>query len=91
MKLHYDIKTTSIFEKQSKKLIKKYKSLKEELAGLILSLEENPAQGIPFSNHCFKIRISIKSKGKGKSEKTFDISKPFTEFWREHVSIVYVN
>jgi mRNA-degrading endonuclease RelE of RelBE toxin-antitoxin system len=67
MKLHYNIKTTSIFEKQYKKLIKKYKSLKEELAELILSLEENPTQGIPLSNHCFKIRISIKSKGKEKS------------------------
>lgn len=67
MNLQYEIKTTPIFEKQSKKLIKKYKSLKEELVELIESLEENPMQGIPLSNHCFKIRISIKSKGKGKS------------------------
>lgn len=43
MKIHYDIKTTSIFEKQFKKVIKKYKSLKKELAELILSLEENPS------------------------------------------------
>ena len=67
MKIHYDVKTTQVFEKQTKKLFKKYKSLKEDLADLILSLEENPKQGIPLSNHCFKIRLSIKSKAKGKS------------------------
>lgn len=31
------------------------------------SLEENPEQGAPIGNHCFKIRIAIASKGKGKS------------------------
>lgn len=36
MNLQYEIKTTPIFEKQFKKLIKKYKSLKEELAGIIM-------------------------------------------------------
>lgn len=67
MSLQYEVKTTPAFEKQARKLIKKYKSLKEELTELISSLEENPIQGIPLSNHCFKIRLSIKSKGKGKS------------------------
>lgn len=31
------------------------------------TLQENPHQGIPLGNNCYKIRASIKSKGKGKS------------------------
>jgi len=34
---------------------------------LITSLEENPTQGTPLGNDCYKIRVAIKSKGKGKS------------------------
>ncbi len=67
MNIKYEVKTTEVFEKQTKKLFKKYKSLKEDLEELTLGLEENPSQGIPLSNHCYKIRLAIKSKGKGKS------------------------
>ncbi|MDQ3683934.1 MAG: type II toxin-antitoxin system RelE/ParE family toxin, partial [Bacteroidota bacterium] len=31
------------------------------------NLEENPKQGIPLGNNCYKIRMAIASKGKGKS------------------------
>ncbi|WP_369817103.1 hypothetical protein [Pedobacter sp. Leaf176] len=31
------------------------------------NLKENPLQGIPIGKECYKIRISISSKGKGKS------------------------
>jgi len=31
------------------------------------SLETNPAQGISLGHNCYKIRLSISSKGKGKS------------------------
>lgn len=34
---------------------------------MITSLEENPTQGTPLGNDCYKIRLAIKSKGKGKS------------------------
>jgi len=30
-------------------------------------LKTNPNQGIEFKENCFKIRVAIKSKGKGKS------------------------
>jgi len=42
-------------------------SLKVEYAELIDSLEENPEQGNAMANSCYKIRLAIKSKGKGKS------------------------
>ncbi len=33
---------------------------------LLPDLKENPVQGTPLGNNCFKIRIAISSKGKGK-------------------------
>ncbi len=65
--MNYNIEITSSFKKQAKKLIKKFPSLKEELNQLVDSLITNPQQGTPLANHCFKIRIAIASKGKGKS------------------------
>jgi len=59
--------TTSNFEKESRKLIKKYKSLGVEISELIQTLTTNPTLGTPIGKDCFKIRIGIKSKGKGKS------------------------
>ncbi|WP_394993770.1 type II toxin-antitoxin system RelE/ParE family toxin [Emticicia sp.] len=55
------------FQRQAKRLIKKFPSLKNELLNLIESLKEQPQQGTPLGDECFKIRISIASKNKGKS------------------------
>ncbi len=63
----YKVKTIDVFERQAKKLIKKYTSLKKELLKLILMLKENPGKGTVIGKNCFKIRISIASKGNGKS------------------------
>lgn len=65
--MSFRVKSLSIFEKQAKKLNKKYPSLKSELVALVQNLQENPQQGTPVGNSCFKIRLAIKSKGKGKS------------------------
>ena len=65
--MNYNILTISPFDKQLKRLAKKYPSLKHEFAKLIESLEQEPQQGIPLGNNCYKIRIAIASKGKGKS------------------------
>ena len=65
--MSYKVKTLSSFEKQAKRLIKKFPSLKTEFAQLIQSLKENPEQGTSLGNNCYKIRIAIASKGKGKS------------------------
>ena len=64
--MSYNILLTLKFEKALKKLMKKYYSLKDEYAGLIVELKKNPRTGIPLGNDCYKIRISIASKGKGK-------------------------
>ena len=41
--------------------------MKDELLQLVNELKENPDQGKAIGKNCFKIRISIASKGKGKS------------------------
>jgi hypothetical protein len=63
----YSVKSIAVFEKQAKRLIKKYASLKNELLLLVQELKENPEQGTAIGKNCFKIRIAIASKGKGKS------------------------
>ena len=65
--MNFNVLTTSDFKRDSKSLLKKYKSLKAEILYLIASLEEDPTQGTPLGNDCYKIRLAIKSKGKGKS------------------------
>ena len=65
--MKYNIKVTKHFEKDAKPLLKKYPSLKKDLAKLISDLEEHPESGIYLGNNLFKIRIAISSKGRGKS------------------------
>jgi mRNA-degrading endonuclease RelE of RelBE toxin-antitoxin system len=55
------------FKREAKRLIKKFPSLKQELAKLNATLEKNPETGTSLGNEAYKIRIAIKSKGKGKS------------------------
>jgi hypothetical protein len=65
--MSYSVKSIEVFEKQAKKLIKKYPSLKNELFNLIQELKEKPEKGVSLGKNCYKIRIAIASKGKGKS------------------------
>ena len=55
------------FLKEVKILSKKYPSLKEDLKRLGIELLKNPATGEPLGKDCYKIRLAITSKGKGKS------------------------
>jgi mRNA-degrading endonuclease RelE of RelBE toxin-antitoxin system len=65
--MSYKIELTALFEKQLKRLTKKFPSLKKEFAQLIILLKQNPKQGTAIGNNCYKIRLAIASKGKGKS------------------------
>ncbi|MBS1761158.1 MAG: type II toxin-antitoxin system RelE/ParE family toxin [Bacteroidetes bacterium] len=65
--MSYNVLTIPPFDKQLKRLAKKYPSLKNDFAGLLESLEQKPEQGTNLGNNCYKIRIAIASKGKGKS------------------------
>lgn len=65
--MSYKIIPTKIFEKELKALKRKYPSVKEDIQQVLESLQNNPNAGIPLGYDCFKIRVSIRSKGKGKS------------------------
>lgn len=65
--MSYRVEITSFFKKQAKPLLKKYPSLKGELENVIDILEQDPNQGTSIGNNCYKIRLAIASKNKGKS------------------------
>jgi len=50
-----------------KRLSKHYKSIRQDYAGLLDSLRENPLQGSDLGRGLRKVRMAITSKGKGKS------------------------
>lgn len=62
-----EILTTPEFDRQYKRLRKKYKSLKEDILLLEKELEEDPLTGVNLGGNIRKIRVAVKSKGKGKS------------------------
>ena len=61
------LKSLCILKKQAKRLTKKYPSLKVEIANLISTLVTQPEQGTAMGKGCYKIRLAVGSKGKGKS------------------------
>lgn len=65
--MSYKISSIPLFDKQAKRLAKKYPSLRSDLIVLIESLVDNPEQGVALGNNFYKIRLAITSKGKGKS------------------------
>ena len=55
------------FKREAKPLLKKYPSLKNELEVLRLQLLDTPRMGIKITDNVYKIRLAVKSKGRGKS------------------------
>lgn len=65
--MSYNVIPTPRFKREAKALIKRHKSLKEDLQAFEKLIQKDPTQGTPLGNNAFKIRLAIKSKGKGKS------------------------
>jgi mRNA-degrading endonuclease RelE of RelBE toxin-antitoxin system len=65
--MNVNIIVSDNFVREVKKLLKKYHSLKSELQDFQKSLEANPVQGTLITEGVYKIRLAVKSKGKGKS------------------------
>ena len=65
--MSFKIIPTPSFERELKQLAKKYSSLKKDISALAAQLSETPQMGTPLGHDCYKIRLSITSKGKGKS------------------------
>jgi mRNA-degrading endonuclease RelE of RelBE toxin-antitoxin system len=65
--MSYSVLTVPPFDRQLKRLAKKYRSIKDDVAELGKQLAENPTMGKTIRKDCYKIRLAIISKGKGKS------------------------
>jgi len=61
------VRITANFKKEAKPLLKRYPSLKKDLAELEKDLISKPSLGTSLGNNVYKIRLKISSKGKGKS------------------------
>ena len=81
---------TPNFQREAKKLNKKYHSLKKELNELVESLEKDPLQGTLISENVYKIRLSIKNKGKGKSAGARIITYLHIEETEDNEQFVYL-
>jgi mRNA-degrading endonuclease RelE of RelBE toxin-antitoxin system len=64
--MNFDVKTIDNFKRELKRLLKKYPSLRKEVEELGFSLADDPFQGAAMRDGFYKIRLAIKSKGKGK-------------------------
>lgn len=65
--MKYEFRLSPEFLKGVKSLSKRYPSLKDDLLVLRQSLEDNPYQGIDLGGGLRKVRMNIKSKGRGKA------------------------
>jgi hypothetical protein len=55
------------FQRQAKRLAKRYKSFPKDLQKIVSELKENAELGTSLGNNVYKIRLAISSKNKGKS------------------------
>lgn len=58
---------SQVFIRKAKELKKKHTSLTSDLDELEKVLIDNPKQGTDLGGGLFKVRLAVKSKGKGKS------------------------
>jgi len=77
------------FKKEAKRLIKKYPSLKTELAELAALLSDSPETGIPLGADTYKIRIAVKSKNTGKGGGARTITYVVTENSEVYLLTIY--
>lgn len=65
--MSFEVRTIAPFDRQVKRLSKKYPSLKSDLAQFALSLRTDPRQGTALGRDTFKVRLAITSKGRRRS------------------------
>jgi mRNA-degrading endonuclease RelE of RelBE toxin-antitoxin system len=65
--MNFRISASPTFDRELKRLSKKYPSIRTDIIDFTKSLYENPFQGDSLGKDCYKVRMKITSKGKGKS------------------------
>ncbi len=78
----YNVVPTPCFKYATRKLVRTDPSLKAELEVLAEELSKNPRMGTSLGFGFYKVRLAIKSKGKGKRGKmiTFVVEQDETVF-----------
>ena len=77
-----DILTHPEFEREFKRLSKKYHSLVDDYAQLLEDLERSPLQGTSLGMGTRKVRLGVDSKGGGKSGGMRVITLSHTQSYR---------
>ena len=65
--MSFEIQTTSYFDTEAKRLAKRHRSFIDDLENFQKELLKNPYQGTELSPGIRKVRLTIESKGRGKS------------------------
>ncbi len=65
--MNFTLSTTSYFDVAAKRLSKRYKSFADDYDTFLEEIKNNPYQGVELIPGVRKIRMTITSKGKGKS------------------------
>jgi mRNA-degrading endonuclease RelE of RelBE toxin-antitoxin system len=65
--MNFEVRTIANFDRELKRLSKLHLSIKKDLSEMVESLSDNPFQGDNLGKDCYKVRMKITSKGKGKS------------------------
>ncbi len=87
--MSFEIVYTDKFERGLKRLAKKYRSIKKDFGDLLTELEQDPTLGTPVGNNCYKIRMAIASKGKGKSGGARLITHLYVEGKKVYLLTIY--
>lgn len=65
--MSYEVIATDHFERILRRLRKKYASFDDDFERLLNELEEHPQSGTALGRGCYKVRMRITAKGRGKS------------------------
>lgn len=77
------------FQKQAKKLSKRYKSLPSDIQKIVEKLKLDARLGTPLGGGAYKIRVAISSKNKGKSSGARIISYAYVEKEKVYLIAIY--
>ena len=60
--MNYNVFALAEFKKNTKKLSKRYKKVKEDILTLVTQLEKDPTAGTHLLHNCYKIRCTLNSR-----------------------------
>jgi mRNA-degrading endonuclease RelE of RelBE toxin-antitoxin system len=65
--MSFEVRTIPEFERRLRVLAKRYRSLRSDFAAFLAELARDPKTGTALGRSCFKVRMRIAAKQKGKS------------------------